>query len=95
MTMYRYVRDDKRNPIAVIASIGPGMVGWACCCKKDEFNKKLGKEIAEQRALKGIPNKIPDYRMYTNYKGERASLKSAVDYLIAEMTRKSLMLKTQ
>src|SRR5688572_12445289 len=88
--LYRYVRDENRNPIAIIACIGPGQVGVSCCCKKDEFNKTLGKQIAEQRALKGKTVKIPDYRLFKDYRGQERVLADVVESVANSMKLKSL-----
>jgi hypothetical protein len=95
--IYRYVRDFQKNPIAVVACTN-GMVGWSCCCSKDEFNKQRGKQIALERAVKGIPifdevkkrMKIPDYRIFLNYKGEEQRLVDVVCNLMTSVQEKSL-----
>ena len=38
------------NPYGVIVSIGRNQIGWAMCSPKDLYNKKLGLEIALNRA---------------------------------------------
>ena len=42
---------EKGNkPYGVIVSIGRNQIGWAMCSPKDLYNKKLGLEIALNRA---------------------------------------------
>lgn len=48
-----YVRDKKRNPYGVLLAKKNGnqiLIGFAFCCPKDSFDKKLGRKIAEGRA---------------------------------------------
>lgn len=48
-----YVRDKKRNPYGILLAKKNGdnvSIGFAFCCPKDSFDKKLGRTIAEGRA---------------------------------------------
>ena len=54
---YRYLRDSKRNPYATVCIVNvdddkePVRIGWSLCARMDQFNKKLGRTIALNRAL--------------------------------------------
>jgi hypothetical protein len=50
-TLLSYYREDGK-PVGCIAAVGPLMVGWSLCSKKDTFNKKLARIIAIGRAKK-------------------------------------------
>jgi hypothetical protein len=89
MNRYRYVRDVNHNPLAVIACIGPGMVGAAVCSKNDQFSKRRGKQIAEGRAIIGKEVGFKD-RQFVNYKGEMASLANVVSVMVEEMKQRSM-----
>ena len=52
----------------VVVAIGPGIIGWSLCSKKDEYNHELGIHIALRRAsinevsgesIETLINKIP------------------------------------
>lgn len=90
MNRYRYVRDEGHNPLAVIACIGPGMVGVAVCSKHDRFNKKRGREIAEGRALVGSDVVITD-RKFVNRRGETKSLCEVINLLVKEELTRSFV----
>jgi len=48
-----YIRDKKHNPYGVLLAKKNGnsvSIGYSLCCKKDTFNKKMGRLIAEGRA---------------------------------------------
>lgn len=45
------------DPIGVIVAISKDEVGWSLCNSKDTFEKKLGKAIAENRAIDYGKNK--------------------------------------
>lgn len=49
--LVEYERDSKRVPKGIVVAIGPGILGWALCNKKDTFNKAQGLHIALNRAL--------------------------------------------
>jgi len=51
--LVRYLRNENRAPIAVVVAIGPELVGYAVCSKKDAFCKERGRNIAADRAIKG------------------------------------------
>jgi hypothetical protein len=89
MNRYRYIRDQYHTPLAVIACIGPGMIGVSVCSKNDQFNKRKGRFIAENRAAVGKNIKFTD-RKFINYKGEKRNLQSVVDEIVADMTERSL-----
>lgn len=44
------VEVNRNRPIGVIVATGKGKVGWSLCNANDKFDKKLGKEIAVNRA---------------------------------------------
>lgn len=44
-----YVRDSMNRPIAYIVIDGEGYVGWSRCSKHDQFNKRIGRMIANNR----------------------------------------------
>ena len=49
-----YIRDDKKRPIITICSVKQDWriaKGIAICSKRDQPNKKIGRNIAEGRAL--------------------------------------------
>jgi hypothetical protein len=65
--LIKYVREERKitkkmggihreySPIGVVvADIIDGQVkiGWSKCMRKDHFNKRLGKQIAQERMLK-------------------------------------------
>jgi hypothetical protein len=47
-----YVRNDKGQPIGVVASPGKYLVGVSICNPKDKFDRQLGLEIACGRAMR-------------------------------------------
>jgi len=53
-TLVTYVRDLEGRPFATIVATGRGQLGVATCRPNDKFTKKLGREIATGRALKGV-----------------------------------------
>lgn len=46
----QYVRDENRNPFAVVVATDRNEIGVAACNPKDKFNKKIGRMIAAGRA---------------------------------------------
>ena len=48
--LVQYERNSKRVPKGVIVAIGPGIVGWSLCNKKDTFVRAKGLNIALRRA---------------------------------------------
>jgi len=58
--LVKYVRDEKNRPVATIVALSPEHIGVAICCKKDSFNKKRGRAIAEGRAHKSTSPIIPE-----------------------------------
>jgi len=54
-----YVRDKQANRlVGTVVAIDAGEVGWSQCCKKDQFDKKRGVQIAYGRAVKGTQAKM-------------------------------------
>lgn len=49
--LVEYKRDKNRTPYGVVVAIGPDMVGWSLCNKKDKFTKAEGLHFALYRAL--------------------------------------------
>jgi hypothetical protein len=43
-----YIR--KGDIYGMVVAIGPGIIGWSLCDKKDTFNKELGLDLALRRA---------------------------------------------
>jgi hypothetical protein len=61
--LIKYIRDEKRNPIAAIVGLSNNAVGWSVVNPKEHFNKRLGVQIAKTRALSGkdlIPHSTLD-----------------------------------
>lgn len=52
-TIYKYIRDEKRNPIGVAVVIKNGdsyRFGYSLCNPQDRFDRELGLRIATNRA---------------------------------------------
>lgn len=47
----QYIRDEKRVPIGVMVGYESGAIGVSFCNPKDKFVKKIGRSIAENRAI--------------------------------------------
>lgn len=56
----RYIRDERRNPIGVMVATPEG-VGWSIKAPRDQFNRRLGIVIAEQRVQTGTNARVPDF----------------------------------
>lgn len=61
MELIEYVRDDKGRPIGCVAAVDKDRLGYSICHTKDRFNKKLGRDIAIERAKKGRKNLDPKH----------------------------------
>lgn len=48
----QYVRDENRNPFAVVVATDKNGIGVAQCNPKDKFVKAIGRKIAAGRAKK-------------------------------------------
>ena len=48
--LVKYIRDEKRNPIATVVCEKGGKVGWSLCSKKDRFLKQEGVYLALSRS---------------------------------------------
>lgn len=48
----QYVRDENRNPFAVVVATDKNEIGVAQCNPKDKFVKEIGRKIAAGRAKK-------------------------------------------
>lgn len=59
--LVRYLRNKENVPYGVLIALSASEIGWAFCNPKDQFNKKLGKEIALQRLLSG---KLKEPKIY-------------------------------
>lgn len=62
----RYIRENKTekskgNPIGIIIALDKDHIGWSLKNKKDKWNKDIGKQIAINRAKKGI--NIPEKKI--------------------------------
>lgn len=59
----QYVKDKKGQPIGVmVAVLNEDVVtfGWSLCHKSDQFSKKKGTMIAENRAVSGKATYLPE-----------------------------------
>lgn len=54
-----YIRNAKREPIGCIVAIDKDSIGISLLNPKDEFNKKIAKNIAIGRAELGFFPKVP------------------------------------
>ncbi len=70
-----WVRIDKGRPIGVVVALSANKIGWSRCDDRDEFNKKVGKNIAMQRAESSevgiIPRKILEEYEWMKVHAER------------------------
>lgn len=51
--IYKYIRDEKRNPVGVAVVIKTGdnyRFGYSLCNPQEQFNRELGLRIATNRA---------------------------------------------
>ena len=48
--LIKHVRDVNRNPIATIVGDDSGRIGVSVCSVKDNYNKRIGVQIASGRA---------------------------------------------
>lgn len=53
--LIEYVRDRKGRPFGCVAAVGKDKIGYSICHKEDQFDKKLGRKIAIERAKKEEP----------------------------------------
>ena len=47
-----WIRVDRGRPIGVIVALSPDKIGWSRCDTRDHFSKRIGKDIAMDRAVK-------------------------------------------
>ncbi len=59
MKLFKHLRDANKKPYATICATDPDHIGIAICSTKDQFTKKLGRELAEKRAASGEQPQIP------------------------------------
>jgi len=65
----RHLRDDNGHPwgtVVVIEGLDFTVIGASSCHKWDTFSKKKGRYIAEQRAMRGLAEKIGLTKPHTN-----------------------------
>ena len=55
----QYIRNEKRVPIGVMVGGESGQMGVSLCNPKDHFDKRIGKAIAVNRMLDGLPTILP------------------------------------
>lgn len=60
--LIEYVRDENRVPYAAVVAVNRDLIGVSVCNPKDKFNKWIGVEIAQKRALLMKPTELPAYR---------------------------------
>lgn len=48
--LIEYKRKGHRVPVGVVIAIGPNILGWSLCNKRDVFTKRMAVEMALNRA---------------------------------------------
>jgi len=54
-----WVRVDKGKLIGVIVALSADKIGWSKCDGRDHFSKRIGKDIAVDRAIKANMGILP------------------------------------
>jgi len=55
--LVKHIRNANKL-IGTVVALDADVVGWAQCCPKDNFSKKMGVRVAEGRALKGTKKRM-------------------------------------
>ena len=66
--LIQYVRDENGKPFACFVGKDSNHIGWSMCSRKDVFDRKKGRMIAEGRASKGLTHNI--IRVHPRIKNE-------------------------
>lgn len=72
---YVYDYHFQKKPVACVVCTAPGKVGVSVCNEKDQFNKKLARQIALGRATTGHKTSFPnreliDFNFDVQYLGD-------------------------
>ena len=78
--LVEYKRGSRRRPKAVVVAIAPGVIGWSICSKKDTFIKKVGVDLAIERAY--LIKSLSNTERVVAYSVVPLSLKSIADRML-------------